>query len=140
MVPPLRSGEGSPCDSIPCSLDGTRRCLIGRERRRGWVAFGSRWPNYVRASMKPHAAMQPWPSRGKSAWVLEAGPLMDRLPERTRGLIPISACHRLKPIRKKPAIFYTTPDDGYLGSWIDEERSEMRYVMRIAELRESSNF
>ena len=33
----------------------------------------------------------------------------------------------------------TTPDDGYLGSWIDEERSEMRYVMRIAELRESSN-
>ena len=32
-----------------------------------------------------------------------------------------------------------TPDDGYLGSWIDEERSEMRYVMRIAELRESSN-
>ena len=33
----------------------------------------------------------------------------------------------------------TTPDDGYLGSWIDEERSEMRYVMRIAELRESSS-
>ena len=33
----------------------------------------------------------------------------------------------------------TTPDDGYLGSRIDEERSEMRYVMRIAELRESSS-
>jgi hypothetical protein len=28
---------------------------------------------------------------------------------------------------------------GYLGSHNDEERSEMRYVMRIAEFRESSN-
>ena len=28
---------------------------------------------------------------------------------------------------------------GYLGSHIDEERSQMRYVMRIAEFRESSN-
>ena len=30
-------------------------------------------------------------------------------------------------------------NDGYLGSHIDEERSEMRYAMRIAELRESSD-
>ena len=33
----------------------------------------------------------------------------------------------------------TTLDNGYLGSHNDEERSEMRYVMRIAEFRESSN-
>ena len=34
----------------------------------------------------------------------------------------------------------TTGNNGYLGSRNDEERSEMRYVMRIAEFRESSNF
>ncbi len=33
-----------------------------------------------------------------------------------------------------------TFSDGYLGSSIDEERSEMRYVMRIADFRESSKF
>ena len=33
----------------------------------------------------------------------------------------------------------TTFSDGYLGSRNDEERSEMRYVMRIAEFSESSN-
>jgi hypothetical protein len=33
----------------------------------------------------------------------------------------------------------TTLSNGYLGSRNDEERSEMRYVMRIAELSESSN-
>ena len=33
---------------------------------------------------------------------------------------------------------YTTFSDGCLGSHNDEERSEMRYVMRIAGLRESS--
>lgn len=30
--------------------------------------------------------------------------------------------------------------NGYLGSRIDEERSEMRYVVRIAESREPSSF
>ena len=34
---------------------------------------------------------------------------------------------------------FTTLSNGYLGSPIDEERSEMRYVMRIAGLSESSN-
>ena len=34
----------------------------------------------------------------------------------------------------------TTLSNGYLGSRNDEERSEMRYVMRIAEFSESSNF
>ena len=34
---------------------------------------------------------------------------------------------------------HTTPADGYLGSRNDEERSEMRYVVRIAEFSESSN-
>jgi hypothetical protein len=33
----------------------------------------------------------------------------------------------------------TILNNGYLGSDNDEERSEMRYVMRIAELSESSN-
>lgn len=33
----------------------------------------------------------------------------------------------------------TTLSNGYLGSPIDEERSEARYVMRIAEFSESSN-
>ena len=33
---------------------------------------------------------------------------------------------------------HTTFSDGCLGSLIDEERSEMRYVMRIAESSESS--
>ena len=36
-------------------------------------------------------------------------------------------------------IFFTTFSDGCLGSRNDEERSEMRYVMRIAEFSESSN-
>ena len=33
----------------------------------------------------------------------------------------------------------TTVNDGYLCSHNDEERSEMRYLMRIAEFSESSN-
>ena len=41
--------------------------------------------------------------------------------------------------REKPK-YLTTYSDGYLGSRNDEERSEMRYVMRIAEFSESSNF
>jgi hypothetical protein len=35
--------------------------------------------------------------------------------------------------------YFTTLSNGCLGSGNDEERSEMRYVMRIAELSESSN-
>jgi hypothetical protein len=34
----------------------------------------------------------------------------------------------------------TSIDNGYLGSRNDEERSETRYVLRIAEFSESSNF
>ena len=34
---------------------------------------------------------------------------------------------------------YMTLSNGCLGSGNDEERSEMRYVMRIAEFSESSN-
>jgi hypothetical protein len=41
--------------------------------------------------------------------------------------------------RKQNTKQKTTLSDGYLGSRNDEERSEMRYVMRIAELSESSN-
>ena len=36
--------------------------------------------------------------------------------------------------------FITTFSNGCLGSHNDEERSEMRYVMRIAGPRESSKF
>ena len=37
-------------------------------------------------------------------------------------------------------ILFTFLHNGFLGFHIDEERSEMRYVIRIAEPRESSNF
>ena len=55
----------------------------------------------------------------------------------------------LKPLERGPSndlrrgekeIPNTTFSDGCLGSHIDEERSEMRYVMRIAESSESSKF
>ena len=61
----------------------------------------------------------------------------------------------VQPISRKPiSLFYVhlcmwqtkllnlfkTFSNGYLGSRNDEERSEMRYVMRIAELSESSSF
>src|SRR5262249_8483373 len=36
--------------------------------------------------------------------------------------------------------YRTTLSNGYLGFGNDEERSEMRYVVRIAEFSESSNF
>ena len=42
--------------------------------------------------------------------------------------------------RKNRNIELTTFSDGCLGSHNDEERSEMRYVMRIAKPRESSRF
>ena len=41
--------------------------------------------------------------------------------------------------RKKIYETRTILSNGYLGSPNDEERSEMRYVMRIAEFSESSN-
>ena len=43
--------------------------------------------------------------------------------------------------REVPAFinYETTLSNGYLGSRNDEERSEMRYVMRIAEFSESSS-
>ena len=46
----------------------------------------------------------------------------------------------LRGVVKAIPIPWTTVNNGYLGSRNDEERSEMRYVMRIAELSESSNF
>ena len=58
-----------------------------------------------------------------------------------RALAPTNAPAIGKPghaaTRTQPQIS-TTFSNGYLGSCDDEERSEMRYVMRIAE-RESSN-
>ena len=50
---------------------------------------------------------------------------------------------KVRAVRKRgrPSVIHTTLitfSNGYLGSRDDEERSEMRYVMRIAE-RESSN-
>ena len=46
-----------------------------------------------------------------------------------------SVCKHASPVSHK----YTTLVDGYLGMNNDEERSEMRYVVRIAEFSESSN-
>ncbi len=43
--------------------------------------------------------------------------------------------NKSKKIKENKKIF----NGGYLGSHIDEERSEMRYAMRIAEIRESSD-
>ena len=40
--------------------------------------------------------------------------------------------------RASVSLKYTTLVDGYLGMNNDEERSEMRYVVRIAEFSESS--
>ncbi len=50
---------------------------------------------------------------------------------------PQPFCLRLlsQKIKKTKKIF----NDGYLGSHTDEERSKMRYAMRIAEFRESSD-
>lgn len=48
----------------------------------------------------------------------------------------------LRTVKCADGIYYkynTTLSNGYLGSRNDEERSEMRYVMRIAEFSESSN-
>ena len=42
-------------------------------------------------------------------------------------------------LRNELIVYKTTLNNGYLGSRNDEERSEMRYVMRIAEFSESSN-
>ena len=43
------------------------------------------------------------------------------------------------PAPPRDLLKHTTLVDGYLGSRNDEERSEMRYVVRIAEFSESSN-
>jgi hypothetical protein len=48
--------------------------------------------------------------------------------------------HALCDAPLKPINDITTFSNGCLGSHNDEERSEMRYVMRIARPRESSNF
>ena len=44
------------------------------------------------------------------------------------------------PPDNKPNTYLTTFSGGCLGSHNDEERSEMRYVMRIARPRESLKF
>ena len=49
----------------------------------------------------------------------------------------VSYCRRSRLVNSYET--NTTVSSGYLGSRNDEERSEMRYVMRIAELSESSN-
>ena len=48
-------------------------------------------------------------------------------------------CDLLRCARRVDQPKYTTLVDGYLGMSNDEERSEMRYVVRIAEFSESSN-
>ena len=53
------------------------------------------------------------------------------------GLVPPCAL-RLVPSAAPVSHKYTTLVDGYLGMNNDEERSEMRYVVRIAEFSESS--
>ena len=55
---------------------------------------------------------------------------------RDRGVLSYVAGSSLSVLAKSS----TTFSNGCLGSHNDEERSEMRYVMRIAGPRESSNF
>ena len=67
---------------------------------------------------------------GQSLAVLSPPPLASC----ARAWLCARACAgRVDPIK------YTTLVDGYLGMSNDEERSEMRYVVRIAEFSESSN-
>ena len=47
------------------------------------------------------------------------------------------SAHAISVQQNKPI---TTPNNGYLGSRNDEERSKMRYAVRIAEFSESSDF
>ena len=49
-----------------------------------------------------------------------------------------SARPRRSLLSGQPVKNHTTRSDGYLGMSNDEERSEMRYVVRIAEFSESS--
>ena len=68
----------------------------------------------------------------------------DRFPTRGTGRSsgrPKGAPHFTPPVGKFGLLraVRTTVNNGYLGSRNDEERSEMRYVMRIAEFSESSN-
>ena len=51
------------------------------------------------------------------------------------GLVSLAQASSTAQITKQRTIL----SNGYLGSRNDEERSEMRYVMRIAEFSESSN-
>jgi hypothetical protein len=60
--------------------------------------------------------------------------LDDALLRRVCSPIPLRVCYHASPVSHK----YTTLVDGYLGMNNDEERSEMRYVVRIAEFSESS--
>ena len=58
------------------------------------------------------------------------------------GLLPVvSSCERVAAsgLPTRDLKNHTTLVDGYLGMSNDEERSEMRYVVRIAEFSESSN-
>lgn len=84
------------------------------------------------------------PDRAPSSPSLE----MDRATERRRGEKKKASCFFFSPWmpiearvergreKRNPE---TTPVDGYLGSREDEERSETRYVMRIAGTSEPSN-
>ena len=60
------------------------------------------------------------------------------------GLVSLDSRRRTSPRRvcihstRFMIINHTTLVDGYLGMSNDEERSEMRYVVRIAEFSESS--
>ena len=58
----------------------------------------------------------------------------------SQGYMPLrSPLAKSRPAETPGTKNRTTVNNGYLGSRNDEERSEMRYVMRIAEFSESSN-
>jgi len=71
-------------------------------------------------------------------WLMEKYKFHTQVPQQAAVEITVSFswCGAVER-KNKPR---TTVNNGYLGSRNDEERSEMRYVMRIAEFSESSNF
>lgn len=70
-------------------------------------------------------------------WLMEKYKFHTQVPQQAAVEITVSFswCGAVER-KNKPR---TTVNNGYLGSRNDEERSEMRYVMRIAEFSESSN-
>ena len=92
--------------------------------------------------LHPHTAYLTVFTGGVARRVLVACDVFRTLLRQTFGVrrdrFGVSFAPPLEPVARR-ITKYTTLVDGYLGMSNDEERSEMRYVVRIAEFSESSN-